>query len=215
MRLFLSSQDLGRYPEVFLKMLGQSKKVGLIENAKDDWAEAERAANVRQHMESFSELSFEPVEIDLRKFFGKAEDLKKLVDKLDGVFIHGGNTFILRRALAASGLDKILQAEVSANRLAYGGSSAGSCVAAPSLHGIDRGDSPSPDAVPKNYPIKETIWEGLNFVPFMIVPHYTSDWFRKDALATEEKLKKLKMPYKVLEDGQVYVIDGDRGELLT
>lgn len=214
MRLFLSSENLGNYPEMFLRLVGHNHKVGMIENAKDDWPEDERAAKVKQHMDQFVEQGFKPVDIDLREFFGRSSELKKLIEALDGVFVHGGNTFILRRAMAASGLDEILQKLVLSGHLAYGGSSAGSCVAAPTLHGIDRGDRPSPEAVPDNYPVRETIWEGLNFVPFMVVPHYTSEWFRQDALATEKALKRQGLPFKILEDGQVIVINGDKEEFL-
>lgn len=214
MRLFLSSENLGNHPDAFLRMVEPGRRVGLIENAKDDWSEDDRAAKVKQHMDQFAEQGFKPTDIDLREYFGQSEELRKIIETLDGVFVHGGNTFILRRAMAASGLDKILKELVPAGRPAYGGSSAGSCIAAPTLHGIERGDRPSPEAVPDSYPVKEVIWDGLNFVPFMVVPHYTSEWFRQDALVTEKSLNSQNIPYRILEDGQVIVVNDEKEELL-
>jgi len=68
--------------------------------------------------------------------------------------------------------------------------------------------------VPPEYPIKETIWDGLNLVPFMIVPHYGSAWFKKGADETIKYMKKHKKSYKVLKDGQVIIINGDTEEFL-
>jgi len=36
MRLFLSSQDLGNYPEVAAKLAGKNKKAAYLKNAQDD-----------------------------------------------------------------------------------------------------------------------------------------------------------------------------------
>lgn len=213
MRLFLSSENLGKHPEVFLKMVGPGK-LGVTENAKDDWTEPDRQTKVQEHIDQLKRQGFDPEEIDLRNYFGKPDELKNNMNELSGLFVFGGNTFILRRAMAASGLDKILQDLVPSGKLVYGGSSAGSCVAAKSLHGIEYGDRPQPDVVPDDYPIKKTIWEGLNLVPFMIVPHCESDWFGKEARKSIKYMKEHKIPHKSLTDGQVVVVDGDKTEVL-
>jgi dipeptidase E len=116
--------------------------------------------------------------------------------------------------MAASGLDKILKKLLKYDKIMYGGSSAGSCVAAPSLHGVEYGDRPNPDIVPKGYPSKKIIWEGLNLVPFAIVPHQGSDWYGDKAAESIAYFKKHKIPYKPLSDGQVVVVRGDKTEFL-
>lgn len=214
MRLFLSSQDFGNYPGILLELVGENKKAAFINNAKDDLPAEARNRTVREKKSDFENIGFEFEEIDLRDYFGKREELLNKLSNFDLVWCSGGNTFILRRAMAASGLDTILKDMLSKDEVAYGGSSAGTCVAAPSLRGIDRGDRPHPDVVPDNYPNKETIWEGIGLVPFMVVPHCDSDWFSEAADATVKYMKKHNLLYRKLKDGQAIVINGDKEEFL-
>ncbi|HVO86646.1 MAG TPA: Type 1 glutamine amidotransferase-like domain-containing protein [Candidatus Binatia bacterium] len=214
MRLFLSSENLGNYPEVFLNMVGKGNKLALVENAKDYVDEPERKLKVQQHIEQFSDQGFDVEEIDLRGYFDRQDSLLEKIKEFGGVFVFGGNTFILRRAMAASGFDKVLQDLVLNGQLSYGGSSAGSCVTAKTLHGIEFGDRPQPEDVPDGYPNKEIIWDGLGFVNFMVVPHYGSTWWGKEADECINYLKEHSLPYKILKDGQVIVIDADKEEFL-
>ncbi len=154
-------------------------------------------------------------ELDLRMYFGKTKELEETLTGFGAVWCAGGNTFILRRAMKASGLDKLLIKRLNEDSIVYGGSSAGSCVTAPSLDGIQHGDRPGPDVVPHNYPDKATVWEGLNLVPYMIVPHCDSDWFKEEAENSIKHLKEHNIAFKALKDGQVIVINGDTEELLT
>lgn len=213
MRLFLSSENLGNYPEIFLKMVGDGK-LAVNHNAIDYWSDKDRQEKVEAHLEQLKDQGFKPEELDLRDFFAKQDKLAKKMEEFSGMFVFGGNTFILRRAMAASGLDRILQDWIPGNRLAYGGSSAGSCICAKSLHGIEQGDRPHPEDVPSDYPSKEIIWDGLGLVDFMVVPHYGSTWFAKEADATIKYLEKHGLPYKILKDGQVIIINGDKEEFL-
>lgn len=213
MRLFLSSENLGNYPDVFLKLTG-SRKLAVIENAKDDLDGEVRQNKLREHLGQLSNQGFKAEELDLRDYFGQPGKILDLLSNFGGVFAFGGNTFILRRAMAASGFDKAIKKLLSENKIVYGGSSAGSCVVAKTLKGIESGDTPGPEIVPENYPNKTTIWEGLGLVPFMVVPHHGSAWFAQQANATIEYLKQHNLPYRSLKDGQVIVIDGDKQEFL-
>lgn len=214
MRLFLSSQDLGNYPNVAAKLAGKNKKAAYIKNAQDDLLPEERNFSTPEKKKMFEDAGFEFEEIDLRDYFGKPEKLLNLLSNFGSFWSSGGNTFILRRAMAASGLDEILKNLLSEDKILYGGWSAGACVTAPSLRGIEYGDRPQPDIVPRNYPNKKIIWGGLNLVPFMIVPHYKSDWFGKEANKSIEYFKKHKIEYTSLKDGQVIVVNGKKVEFL-
>ena len=214
MRLFLSSQDFGNYPDVAAKMDGSNKKAAYIKNAQDDLPPQERNFSTPEKKKMFESAGFDFEELDLRDYFGKSKELLNKLSNFGSFWSSGGNTFILRRAMKASGLDVILKQLLKEDKIMYGGWSAGACVTAPSLHGIEYGDRPQPDVVPKNYPVKKTIWEGLNLVPFIIVPHCKSDWFGKEADKSIKYFKKHKIPYKPLEDGQVIVIDGKKTEFL-
>jgi len=212
MRLFLSSENLGNYPDEFLKLVGPNKRLAFVENAKDDWDAKDRKAKVEEHLKQFKDVGFDVFELDLRDYFGKHQELTKKLSACSGVFVAGGNTFILSRAFRYSGLDKFLYDAVRKNELAYGGSSAGSIIATPSLRGSELGDHPK--VTPKGYK-DEIIWDGLDFVNFHVIPHYKSDWFGIEAEAMLDYMKSHAMNYKTLMDGQVFLVNGDRAELLT
>ncbi len=214
MRLFLSSQDLGNYAKVARKLAGNNNRAAYIKNAQDDLPPEERNFNTPEKKKMFEAVGFEFEELDLRNYFGKPDKLLNKLSNFGSFWSSGGNTFILRRAMKASSLDEILKKLLDEDKILYGGWSAGACIAAPSLHGIEYGDRPQPDIVPDNYPIKKTLWEGLDLVPFMIVPHCNSDWFSAQADKSIAYFKKHKIPHKPLQDGQVIVINGDTEEFL-
>jgi len=211
MRLFLSSENLGKYPEAFIELVGDNNKLAFIENAKDDWTIDDRSEKLQEHKHQFRQLGFDVHELDLRDFFGKADKLEDWIKDFGGVFAAGGNSFILRRAMAQSGLDKILPKMLANNSLAYGGSSAGAIVATPSLRGSEHGDYPK--TIPKHYE-KKIIWKGLSLVPFYVVPHYKSDWWGKEADQMAQKLKAKNLKYYTLRDGQVIVVEAGKIEYL-
>jgi len=213
-RLFLSSQDLGNYPEAAARLAGGNRKAAFIKNAQDDKPAAERNFSLPQKKQMFEDAGFEFEEVDLRDFFGKPRKLAAKLSDFGSIWCAGGNTFILRRAMKASGLDALLTKLLQEDKVMYGGWSAGACIAAPSLRGIEYGDRPQPDVVPREYPIKETIWDGLDLVSFMIVPHVKSDWFGPQADKSIAYLQKHGIPYKPLLDGQVIVIDGGKEKFL-
>jgi dipeptidase E len=212
MRLFLSSENLGKYPDVFLELVGKHK-LALIENAKDGYSEQDRRSKIQQHIDQFSSQGFDPEEIDLREYFVKPKELLNKLSNFGGVFVFGGNTFVLRRAMAASGFDRAIKKLFKEDRIAYGGSSAGSMIMTPDLKGPIWSEEDRSDIIPEGYDAK-VIWQGLNLVPFYIVPHFGSEIHgdSPQKLANYYKSKNLK--HYILEDGQVVVINGDKEEFL-
>lgn len=211
MRLFLSSEDFGKYPEALVELVGDNTKAAFINNAKDELSFEDRSEKTEEKKHSFHQLGFDVHELDLRSYFGQPNKLEKELKNYGLVWAAGGNTFVLRQAMKSSGLDKVLKKRLAEDSIAYGGSSAGSIVATPSLHGTELGDDSK--VVPEHYD-KKIIWEGLNLVPFYIVPHSNSDWFAKEADEMAGYLNTKKLPYRRLEDGQVIVIEGDKEEFL-
>lgn len=209
MKLFLSSQDFGNHSERLLELV-TNKKVLFINNAKDELSKNERRENSEAKKEDFESLGFNFEEVDLRDYFSSPIPDSLLTD-VGLVWFSGGNTFILRRALAYSGLDKVIIKLVKEDKVVFGGSSAGSIIACPTLRGTENGDDPY--AVPVGYK-KEIIWDGLNLVDFYIVPHYLSDWFGKKANAMKDYFEKNKLPQHALVDGQVIVVNGKEHEFL-
>lgn len=215
MRLFLSSQDFGRYAHKARKLAGDNAKAAFIKNAQDDKPVAERNFSTPDKKKMFEEVGFSFEEIDLRDYFGQKDKLSKKLQRFGSVWCAGGNSFILRRAMKSSGLDEILKDLLRNDQILYGGWSAGICITAESLNGIQYGDKPNPEVVPDNYPIKETIWEGLGFVDFMIIPHCNMGWFIDDAKEAEKYMISNDKKYKKLEDGQVIIINGAKEEFLA
>lgn len=198
-----------------MELVGENTRTAFINNAKDYYNVEDRLEKTEEKKSDFHQLGFEVHELDLRAYFGKEAELENKLKEYGVVWASGGNTFILRRAMAASGFDKAIKKLLAKDQIVYGGSSAGSCVAAKSLRGIDQGDRPHPEDVPSGYPSKEIIWRGLGLVDFMIVPHYGSTRFAKEADATVRYLKEHNLPYKILRDGQVVVIDRGKKELFA
>ena len=103
-----------------------------------------------------------------------------------------------------SGLDRYLIANQHNDDFVYGGYSAGICVLAPSLHGIDLIDNPH--IAPTGYR-SPPIWEGLSILDFCIAPHYKSDHPESHLVdkAIEYFLDN-KILFKALRDGDVLVM---------
>jgi dipeptidase E len=90
----------------------------------------------------------------------EAPEPKRAVEKAEAVFIGGGNTFRLLKALYDSGVLHALRERV-ADGMPYIGSSAGSNVSCPTIR------------TTKDMPIVEPpSFDALGLVPFQISPHY-------------------------------------------
>ena len=213
MRLFLSSQDFGNHADVAAKMAGKNKKAAYIKNAQDHLPPGERNFSTPEKKKMFEAAGFEFEEIDLRDYFGKPEELLNLLSNFGSFWSSGGNVFVLRRAYAASGLDKILVNLLKDDKILYGGWSAGAMIMTPDLKGADWGEDEKPNTVPKGYNAK-IIWEGLGRVPFYIVPHFGNEKFGDSPQTMANYYRSHKLPHYILEDGQVITINGKKVEFL-
>lgn len=212
MRLYLSSQGLGNFATELAAMAGDNKRMLFIDNAKDDWAVAERADHVREKIAEFEALGFECFELDLRDYFGRPEILQPIVAAAGLVWASGGNTFLLRRAMHYSGLDEILPNLLREDALVYGGSSAGAIIMTKTLRGVENGDDPY--VLPAGYK-EEIIWNGLGLVYPQLVPHYESSFFKDEAQAMADYYDTNGLKYETLKDGEVYIVHGDIEEKRT
>jgi dipeptidase E len=209
MRLFLSSYRAGNYNEKLVELFGENTKVAVITYAKDDKDFQERNESVEEVVKFLKTLGFKPVEIDLKKYFKKSDFAEEDLKKYQAVWVAGGNTFVLVRALAQSGAGKVFGDMVRKNKIIYGGESAGAILAAPTLTGTQFGDDPA--VVPEGYKNK-VIWRGLNLIAYHIVPHYESAW--EGASDMIDELKNKDLEYKTITDDQVIVINGSKEEFL-
>jgi len=207
MKLYLSSFRLGDHPERLMALLPPAGRVAVICNSLDAEDPAVRREKVQAEITWLNELGLRPAELDLRDVTG--EDLRARLTSYDGVWVRGGNVFVLRAAMALSGADKILPDLIRDELLVYAGYSAGPCVLAPSLRGLELCDEA--EAVDG-----EIIWDGLGLLDHAIVPHLDSPGHPETELLEKvaELYERTGVPHLKLRDGQALVINGPHRELL-
>jgi dipeptidase E len=103
--------------------------VALVGNAPDDL----RQDGVAREVDELSSLNFAVAEVDLRNGTEAAEQLLAV----DVIWVRGGNVFVLRRALSDSGADAVIVDLRDRDAVVYAGYSAGTCVLAADLHGLE------------------------------------------------------------------------------
>lgn len=214
MRLYLASYRTGdSYPEL-IRMAGAGARVGVISNAVDFVPVADREAYARKVFDpiaDFRDHGLDAYDLDLRAYFRRPEALLAELERTRMVWAVGGNAFLLRRAMRQSGFDAIAPGLIWAERLVYGGWSAGACVAAPSLRGLELMDDPAELA--EGYD-PEPVWEGLGLIDAAIVPHWRSD--HPEAEAAEQVAAWMtanRVPHRTLRDGDVLIQNGETLEL--
>jgi dipeptidase E len=206
MKLYLSSYRLGNNSDEFARLVSGRKRVGVIRNALDFSDDRNRLKEGwEREFSDLKGLGFSPQVIDLREYFDGKKDLRPIVNQLDGLWVVGGNSFILNSAFHQSGLDKIIVQQLANETFVYAGYSAGICVLTPTLEGIHLADNP--EVIPQGYP-NEVIWEGLGLLPFCIAPHWRSN-HPESAMIDEsvEYFMEHKIPFIALRDGETYVTD--------
>ncbi|MEO6395201.1 MAG: Type 1 glutamine amidotransferase-like domain-containing protein [Devosia sp.] len=235
MRLYLSSERLGERAGALLAMLpdgareksqdfsssvsGPSKsfgRVAIIANGYDGASAAARdiyRTEIYDPIAEFKDLGLEPQTLDLRAHFDDPASLRLRLADYDLVWVMGGNSFVLRRAMKRSGFDRVIRERLETDTIAYGGYAAGAVVAGPSLRGLELMDDPF--EVPDGYD-EALIWTGLGLTPFTIVPHYRSA--HPEAAAAEKVVSYMttrKARYRALSDGEVIVRIGNLERLAS
>ncbi|MEO6014917.1 MAG: Type 1 glutamine amidotransferase-like domain-containing protein [Devosia sp.] len=215
MRLYLSSERLGERAGALLAMLGGSR-IAVIANGYDGASALAREiyrAEIYDPIAEFTALGLEPDYVDLRAHFGDPESLRTRLAPYDLVWIMGGNSFVLRRAMKQSGFDTIIRDRLEANTIAYGGYAAGAVVAGPTLRGLELMDDPF--ELPEGYD-EPLVWSGLGLTPFAIVPHYRS---RHPEAASAEKvvsyMRARRTRFRAISDGEVIVQMGNLERLAS
>ncbi|MEV5962487.1 Type 1 glutamine amidotransferase-like domain-containing protein [Kribbella sp. NPDC051952] len=205
MKLYLSSFRLGDHPEHLVALLPPAARVAVICNSIDTEDPAVRREKVADEITWLTDLGLDPRELDLRE----TTDLRADLAEYDGVWVRGGNVFVLRAAMARSGADRILPELIRSEQLVYAGYSAGPCVLAPSLRGLELCD----DAGAVDGEVR---WDGLGVLDHAIVPHLDSPGHPETELLAKvaELYDRTGVPHLKMRDGQALVIDGDRRELV-
>jgi len=206
-KLYLSSYKLGDRAEELKRLVPrQNRKVAFIPNALDfvDDLKMRRRSELAD-IRDLERLGLHVDVLDLRDYFSRLPLLEKKVKEFGAFWARGGNAFVLRQAMSLSGFDEVLRGLSSRQDLLYGGYSAGVCVLAPTLRGIDLMDNLAAWPYGRK---SRLIWAGLGLISYSIVPHFESDHPESDRAAkAADYLKEHNMPYKTLRDGEVVVED--------
>lgn len=209
MKFYLSSYKLGSVENVqkFKDMIkNTNKNVAYIANAMDFATDFERRKKSQESdIQDLINIGLNPVEIDLRNFFDKKNELKNELEKFDIIRIRWWNTFVLRQAMRLSWFDDIIKYFYKNKKdIIYGWYSAGACVLWPTLECLKIVDDPSQ----KPYWDYETIRDGLWILDYSVVPHYRSDHFESEDIEKEvQNMIDQKMLFKALRDWDVIIIE--------
>jgi len=203
MRYYLSSYKLGNSVAKLQEMtLDTNKRVAYIPNARDYEPSIDKE---KDDLDELTSIGLEPTKIDLKEYFHKESKLRNVLSEFDIFWVRGGNTFVLRQAMYLSGFDNIIiELNNKKSNKIYGGYSAGVCVPAPTLHGLEIID----DIKANPYGQKEIITTGLNIINYSIAPHYRSNHPESASIELEiqEHIKNKRL-FKALQDGEVIIIE--------
>lgn len=205
MKLYLSSYKVGNKAEELKKWIVEhNNKICLIPNSRDIYPEGERKTEgIQKDVKELEDLGFEVTVISLKDYFNNKEELYERLEKFSAFYVIGGNTFALRQAMYLSGFDKFLKSIENNPNYLYAGYSAGICVLAKDMHGLDVCDNPNINP----YGI-ETIWEGLGYFDYIFLPHYKSN--HKETKLIDDSVEfciKNNIKFKTLRDGDVILED--------
>ena len=149
----------------------------------------------------FADNHYNYEELDLD---GKNEQwLRDYMKNFDVVYMQGGNTFYLLRAIRESGFDNVLK-DLVPKGLYYIGASAGSYVACPT---IEMATWKEPNKYDR---YGMTDFTGMNLVPFCVSVHYTPEYH--DIL--KEKIVSFNYPVHILNDDQAILVSGSEAKLI-
>jgi dipeptidase E len=206
MRLYLSSFRLGDHPEHLLALINKDGAVGLIANSIDGAPAEVRVAGVQYEVDALASLGLIAEELDLRDYVGDPAGIESRLSAYPALWVRGGNAFVLRAAMARSGADAAIVELLRRDAIVFAGYSAGPCVLAPSLAGLELVDDP--EEVQETYGIAP-IYSGLGILDFAFVPHFESPGHPESAdIARVAALyRRTGVPHRTLNDGQAIVVN--------
>ena len=172
MKLYMSSYKLGNEISFLKQWINEhGNKIVLIPNSRDLYPDSERLRDgILKDKIMLEEVGFDVSIISLKDYFGNSEKLFSDFKEYNAFFVMGGNSFVLRKAMQLSGFDEYIMSQLENKDFLYAGYSAGICVLSPNMKGLDLID----DAI-NPYNNEPVIYDGLNIIEYVPVPHYKSN----------------------------------------
>lgn len=203
MQLYMSSYKMGNRTDVLKNWIeNHDNRIMMITSARDGFPDSERRTkDIQSDKQALEELGFSVTQLSLRKYLDDPDRLREVLRQYHAFFAIGGNTFVLRQAMFLSGFDKFLIENMYQDSFLYGGYSAGICLLAPSLSGLELVDDPTVNPYQSHI-----IYDGLGLIDYMPVPHYRSDHPESQRVEDViEYLIKNNIKYKLMHDGDVII----------
>ena len=154
---------------------------------------------LEKHKQLMGRLRIQYEELDIE---GKSpDDLREILQNKDAVFVDGGNTFYLLKAIKESGFEAVLK-DLLQKGLVYFGSSAGAYIACPTIE-TSRWKVSEKD-IKEDYGMTDLT--AMSLVPFLLKVHYTPE--QKDFLKT--KITETSRKVKILADNQAFLVKDEQ-----
>jgi len=154
------------------------------------------------HKKLLEKAGYDYEELDIE---GKNEDeLMEILKNKNAVYVEGGNTFYLLKAVRESGFDRVIKKLIEKG-VAYIGSSAGSYIACPT---IEVSTWKKPGEEKSRFGVTDLT--AMNLVPFLLKVHYAPE----QAELLKEKILEARYETKILKDGQAILVLGDNYKLV-
>lgn len=202
MQLYLSSQKFGNKTDILKEWIQEhDNKILLISNALDAKGKEKIDVNLKEDTRLLEEIGFDVTVVDLKKYFKENTKLQEKYNNYNACCIMGGNVFVLRQAMRYSGFDEFLYQKSLDRDFLYIGYSAGSCVLGNELKIFEEVDQPI-----SFYGKDIVLYNGLNFIDYIFIPHYKSDYHKVHLIEKAvEKCKIENKTFKAVKDGEVII----------
>jgi dipeptidase E len=199
-RLLLASSGVGALPELVGGNAEGLRFAFIPTAAGPDAADKEWVQSDRRELEI---LGCEVSTLDLAQV--GADEAAAALRDLDGVFLTGGNSYLLLWHARRSGFAGLLSPLVEAGELLYAGTSAGAMVAGPDLAPAANLDNRR--EVPE---LDSSV--AFGFVPFTVLPHDQEP----DVRETHDRIVAANpaVPFVRLADGRAVLVRGDSVEVV-
>lgn len=213
MRLYLSSFRIGDHPAELTRLAPPPGPALIIANACDDAEPADRRSAVEAEAIALGALGYRTRELDLRDHLDEPAALPEELSAAALLWVRGGNVFALRHALHRTGADAMISRLLTGDAVVYAGYSAGPCVLAPSLRGLEACDDPG--AVERVWGEPATC-TGLGVLDYAIVPHVDTPDHPESSVLEQvaSRYAAAGVPHRTLRDGDVLVVEGDSTRVL-
>jgi dipeptidase E len=167
---------------------------------------AGKGSRDKAYLEIYKELlkkeGYDYEELDIE---GKNEnELMELLKGKNAIYVEGGNTFYLLKAVRESGFEKVIKKLIEIG-VVYIGSSAGSYIACPT---IEMSTWKKPGEEKPRFGVTDLT--AMNLVPFLVKAHYEPE--QKELI--KEKVLRAKYETRILKDGQAILVEGDNYKLV-